>query len=466
MQKRFVILFILFLISNLSGCGLIKRQDSTLSFTAPENFIYSGKNSISEKWWQDFNDPALNTLVETALGNNFSLQAALNRLQQVESTSRTTASSLYPTLAGEGTTQTESKKVNGTTSSSQSFLVGLTASYEVDLWGRVRSLNDAAQLDVYASSMDLETAAITLSSQVATTWYQLNDKRNQLKIIDQQIATNTKSLELIKLQFRTGNVGISDVLQQQQVIEANKGERAQGIAERDQTFYALNILLGKPPTSQGFIPETVSSIELTPLPKTGLPAELIKRRPDLQSAFFAVQAADARVAAAIAAQYPALSISAKLTTSGSSTRDLFNNWLTSLAANLIGPIFDAGERASEADRQKALASEKLNRYSQNVLIALGEVENALIKEEQQQLYITSINHQLELAQQSMQQIKHRYLQGVENYQRVLTALVSLQNLQQQQLTARLIAITNRIELCRALAGGWEFSQENSIRSIR
>lgn len=463
MHKTFSTLFILLLSLNLNGCGFGKKQDSILPFSPPETFLQSGVKQVADKWWQDFNDPLLNSLVETALAGNFSLQAALDRLQQVNSKYSTTASALYPTLDGEGTTQTESTRINGTTSSAQSFLVGLTASYEIDLWGRVRSLTEAAQLDTYASSMDLETAAITLSAQVATTWYQLNDKRQQLEIIDQQIDTNKKSLELINLQFRTGTVSIADVLQQKQVIASNEGTRAQLIAERDQTFYALNILLGKPPTSRDFIPETVSFVELSPLPQTGLPAELIRRRPDLKSAFFAVQAADARVAAAIAAQYPTLSISAKLNTSGNSTRDLFDNWLSSLAANLVSPLFDAGERASEADRQRALASEKMNTYSQSVLEALGEVENALIKEQQQQLYIVSIDNQLALAQQATEQIKHRYTQGVENYQRVLTALISSQNLQQQQLSARLTAIINRIELCRALAGGWKFGQENSLR---
>ena len=461
MNKIVSTFFTLALSLILLGCSFKTNQEPAVGFTLPDTFSQNGQEVLSDKWWQDFNDPTLNTLIDQALGENFSLKAALNRLQQAEASYRVTASDLYPALDGTASADTDRTRASGSTSGSQSYLLGVTASYEVDLWGRIQSLTEAARLDVLGSSMDLETAAITISSQVASTWYQLREQRKRLEVIDQQIITNNKGLQIIRLQFRTGQVGIADILQQQQLIESNTGERAQLIASRDQTFHALNILLGLSPTSTDSIPTGEYVLHLPPLPETGVPAELIQKRPDMQSAFLAVQAADANVAAAIAAQYPTLSISADLNTFGDSTRDLFSDWFSSLAANLVGPIFDAGQRASETDRKRAIAREKLNTYSQTALEALAEVENALIKEEQQRVYITSIDNQLKLAKQSMAQIKNRYIQGMENYQRVLTALVSLQNLQQQYYSARLTLITNRIELCRALAGGWKFSQNNS-----
>ena len=461
MNKKIYTFFILTLSLLLWGCSFTPHEKPSVGFTLPDTFSQNGQAVMTDKWWQDFNDPILNTLVDKALGNNFSLKAALNRLQQAEATHRVTASDLYPTLNGTASADTDRTRASNSTSGSQSYLMGFTASYEVDLWGRIRSLTEAAQLDVLGSSMDLETAAITLSSQVASTWYQLCEQRKRLGVIDQQIITNKKALQIIRLQFRTGNVGIADVLQQQQLIESNMGERAQLLASRDQTFHALNILLGLAPTSTDIIPTKEYVLQLPPLPATGLPADLIQKRPDMQSAFLAVQAADANVAAAIAAQYPTLSLSADLNTFGDSTRDLFNDWFTSLGANLVGPIFDAGQHAAETDRKRAIAREKLNNYSQTALEALAEVENALIQEKQQRIYIASIDNQLKLAEQSMTQIKNRYIQGSEDYQRVLTALVSLQNLQQQYYSARLALITNRIELCRTLAGGWKFSQNNS-----
>ena len=171
----------------------------------------------------------------------------------------------------------------------------------------------------------------------------------------------------------------------------------------------------------------------------------------MKSDYFDALAADRRVAAAIADRYPRLSITADANTFGSAT-DLFSNWFFSLAANLVGPIIDGGSRRAEVDRTTAVAQEKVYIWGQTILDAIGEVEDALKLEAEQKKLLGSLNIQLELATKTVENVRNRYTQGAENYQRVLTALLSQQTLQRDVLRSRQQLIAFRISLYRALGG--------------
>jgi outer membrane protein TolC len=227
--------------------------------------------------------------------------------------------------------------------------------------------------------------------------------------------------------------------------------------------HQLAILLGYSPL-QSVAPRVSELVNLPLMPQTGLPAELIQRRPDIRSAFYAVQAADSELAAAIADRFPRLSLTAGVDTSAAHTRDLFDNWLATLAANLATPIIDGGLRKAEVDRTRAVASEALNTYGQTILDALGEVEDALAREQHQRDFITSLDKQLELAGQVVERVRDRYLQGTVDYQRVLDALLSQQTLQCSILAAKCDLVQDRIELCRALGTGWELEQPQQNQS--
>ncbi len=147
-----------------------------------------------------------------------------------------------------------------------------------------------------------------------------------------------------------------------------------------------------------------------------------------------------------------MSISADLNTSASSAHHLFNNWLASLAANIVGPILDGGSRQAEVDRTSAAAREKLHAYGEALLVAVGEVEDALVQEKEQRLLINSLEIQLDLATRTLESVKDRYKQGAENYQRVLTALLSQQGLQRNLVSGNQQLISYRIDLYRALGG--------------
>ncbi|MGK2907140.1 MAG: efflux transporter outer membrane subunit, partial [Desulfuromonadales bacterium] len=441
----------------LAACAPLS-SDQPSAMQPQGKFTVSGEAQLPVQWWTSFKDPALDRLIDQALADNFTLQSAWDRLDGARAVARKAGSDLTPQLNGEAGFGVNGSRVNSRSNSSQIFNLGLASSYEIDLWGRIRSTTDAAVLDSLASEESLQTTALTLSAQVATTWFQYLEQLGQIEILEQQQNTNEQTLELISLQFRTGQVSIADLLQQRQVVESRRGERALAAGRAQVLQNQLAVLLGVAPDHAPQL--AVSKLgELPPLPETGLQSSLLERRPDVRTAWLQLQAADQRVAAAVADRFPRISLTGRASTTEEQIEDLFTNWLASLTANLLVPLIDGGQRRAEVERSQALAAEAFHDYGQTVLEALAEVENALTQEQRQQESLASIDRQLQLSVQATRRIRDRYLNGAEDYQRVLGALLSTQLLQRIQLSARLELFVNRINLCRALAGGWEMSRQ-------
>lgn len=433
----------------LAGCTAIPAPRE-LSIEPPPRFTQTGgEQQISDRWWRDFRDASLDSLIEQALSENFTLHAAWSRLRQAEAVTRRERATLWPSLDLQGSVNHQD---SDTTRAETSRQVGFSAAYEVDLWGRLRAGSEATALDAEASAADLRTAAISLSAEVADTWYQLLEQRAQLALVEGQIETNRQLLALVEARFRIGQTSASDIYRQRQLLAQTEGELAQANARLDVLKHQLNILLGSYPGTR-LLPAQARLPILGPLPATGVPAQLLQRRPDLQAARLRLGAADARAAAAVAARYPRIDLSAALTSS-SSSGELFSNWFSNLAAQLTAPLFDGGQRSAEAQRARAVALEALNDYRQALLEAIGEVETALAAELGQRRYLTSLEAQLQHAAAVQRQERQRYFQGDSDYLSVLDALRSRQALERQQVTAQRQLISDRILLVRALAGGW------------
>ncbi len=425
----------------------------------PEEFTATGDAVLPEEWWRSFEDPGLDRLVGLALESNLELRGAWDRLARAEAVARREGADLRPSLdysAGAGTSWSRRELADGSFSTDRNddFSLGLAASFEVDLWGGIESAAQAARLDVLASAEALQAAAITLSAGVATTWYALVAENGQLDLLKRQQETNRQVLELVTLRFRMSRAGAADVLRQRQLIESLQGEIERVGARAKVLEHQLAILLGRSPT-EPVAPRAAQLITLPPLPDTGLPIELLQRRPDVKNAYYRVMAADRRVAVAVADRYPRLFLSAQASTSADHPGDLFQTWLAGLGADLVGPILDGGRRDAEVDRTRAVLSESLHDYGQVILDSLGEVEDALVTERKQRDLIASLQRQLELSDQVIERIRESYTKGAVDYLRVLETLSTNQALQRNVLEAERQLIEYRIDLCRALAGGWE-----------
>jgi outer membrane protein TolC len=246
------------------------------------------------------------------------------------------------------------------------------------------------------------------------------------------------------------------VFRQRQLVEATQGQLIQAREQLVLLHHALSVLCGRPAGQP--VEQAAQLVELPGLPVLGLPTEVLQRRPDVRSAWRAVQAADARVAVAITDKYPSLGLSASADFTSTRVQDLFDDWVASLAANVVGPLFDAGRRQAEVERTEAVLSQLVNQYSQTVLEALQDVEDALTQEAHQARYLASLQDQLRLARVVRQKTYDRYKRGQFDYLRVLEALRTEQQLEVSELAAQRLLLEHRIDLCRSIAGTWDMER--------
>ncbi len=444
----------------LTACATA-NQRIAIETPLPGAFSRSGELPLADNWWELFADDDLNTLMDTALRDNLSLRATWDRLAQADAIARRDGAARLPAVDLDGSAEQVRGEDIATT---RDYATGVAASYEVDLWGRVRSTAQAAQLDARAVAAALDTAAISLSAEVAGSWYQLVEQRGQLALLAQQAAYNERVEELVTLRFRMGQAQAADVLRQRQLVEQTLGDSEDVRAQIMVLEHQLAVLLGKAPGSMIFSArETLDALPV--LPNTGLPLELIERRPDIREAFYRVYAADARLAAAIADRYPRIDLTAGINSMATTPGDLFSTWLASLAARFAVPLFDAGRRVAEVDRNRAAVSEQLNAYENTVLLALQDVEDALAQETGQHKLIASLERRLQLADEVILRLRDRYIQGATDYLDILDTLVNQQDLARRLLTARRELLDFRINLARALAGGWDLQRPQPRRLV-
>ena len=444
----------------LTACASV-TQRSGIDTPLPGAFSMTGTVPLTDRWWEMFADPDLDTLMDSALRDSLSLRATWDRLAQADAIARRDGAARLPAVNLDGSAEhTRGEDI----ATRRDYAVGIAASYELDLWGRVRSTAQAAQFDARAAAAALNTAAISLSAEVAGSWYQLVEQRGQLALLQRQASYNERVEELVTLRFRMGQAQAADVLRQRQLVEQTRGDSEDVRARIRVLEHQLAVLLGKAPGSVTFAAR--QSLDALPaLPDTGLPLELIERRPDIRAAFYRVQAADARVATAIAERYPRIDLSAATNSLATSPGDLFSSWLANLAARLAVPLFDAGRRVAEVDRNRAVLSEQLNAYEDTVLLALQDVEDALAREDHQHKKIASLERRLQLADEVILRLRDRYIQGATDYLDILDTLVNQQDLARRLLTARRELLDFRIELARALAGGWDLQRPQPRRLV-
>ncbi len=447
---------IVFLTLALGGCTNREVVCPSLACHVPA-FSSSGQADMSNRWWTAFGDSELDCHIEHTLSGNYTLAAAWERLAAAEALTRREASDLLPDVDG----LSDAVGVFRSHGREESlFTMGLEASYEVDLWGRIRSYVAAESLRASATREDYHATALTLSAEVARVWFSLLEAHAQLALLDEQIETNLTAQELQEARFALGQIRSPDVLRQRQLVQSTR-EQAVVVQSRIELLeHLLAVLQGEAPQAVTYDVQATLP-DLPPLPSTGLPSELLNRRPDVLRDFLALQAADYDVASAVRDLYPRLNLSASVITAAKSPENLFHEWIATVAGQLIGPLLDGGQRRAEVDRTNAVVRERFAEYAQTVLIAFREVEDALARERYQLDRIDLLNSQLDLARLTSRQLREQYLIREADYLDVLSAITAEQRLQRSVLSARLELLLIRINLYVALAGDFESYPQDS-----
>ena len=443
----------------LSSCAHFKPERRLVEEAPlPDTFsIYAdGPSNAGAPWWLHLNTPELDALIDQALARGFTIQEAEARLRQAMAQARRDRAALVPDVnLGADASATRRELVEqGGDGTVESYGIGLAvASYELDLWGRVRSLANASGRQAAASREDFRTAAITLSAQVAEAWVRLVAERATQQLLREQTRTNSTVLELLQLRFRNSMSTALAIYQQEQVLR--ESEAAIPLSEAREAALAnqLAILLGRPAGSTLHVAAT-NLPALPASPSIGIPADLLANRPDIRSAGLRLESADYQLAAARADRLPALRISAGARYEAGTLELLFDNWALNLAGNLTAPLIDGGRRRAEVDRSVAVTDERLVAYRRTVANAFREVEDAVMNETKQAEHIAGLTRQLESATAALDEAQIRYRNGLIDYLPVLTQILSVQRIDRALIAQRVQLGLYRIALCRALGGAW------------
>ncbi len=414
-------------------------------------FSESGADTMDARWWTVFEDPALDAAIAEGLSDNFTVRAAWARLEAAEAVVRRARAPWFPSLTATTDVAIRSDRpvVDGDTGP---VTVGLAASWEIDLWGRIRAqvLGESAAREIVRE--DAHTAALSLSAQIADAWIAIGAAREELALLDEQLHANTGMAEVVEARFLNGVVRQADALRQQRLLEQTRAQQVARLEDLEVLEHQLAVLLGRPPTL-AIDPIPTALPDAPPLPDAGLPAELVRRRPDVRAAEQAVRRADAGVAEAVADQFPRLTLGGAISNAPASPQALVSGWIGSFVANLLAPIFEGGRRKAEVRRARAEAEAILHEYGDAVLVAMQEVEDALARNRRQAQILANLDTQVDLATRTAEGLEAQYVGGLSvSYLDVLTAQTTAQQLRRQHIDARARLLTLRVDLYRALAG--------------
>ncbi len=446
------------LLAVLPACNPHVRRDPDQSQVAvPQAFGAQPEGprvAAPDRWWEAFGDAGLDALADRLFADNLDLKQSWARLAQARAMATQAGSARWPTLdlsasVGRG----RSYDFLGNANDTNQYGLSAMASYEVDLWGKVEARAQAADADVVAARFDVEATAMSLSGELVSAWYGLAEQQAQLALLQGQLETNETLLELVRLRFAQGLASAVDVLQQQGQVRRIQTQRPLIEARQAVLANRLASLMGLTPGGLAYAPPTTLPV-LPAAPATGLPGELLRRRPDVQAARARAMAADHRIAVALADRFPALRLTASTGFQSIDLADLVDRWIWNVVANLTGPIIDGGRRAAVVEAERAGLRVQLAGLGKSILRAIVEVEDALVQEARQAEHLQALDAQLDDARSLLEQSQARYLEGLTDYVPVLTALQGLQTTEQSRVTAHAQQVTFRIQLYRALGGDW------------
>lgn len=420
----------------------------------------------SATWWQGIGSAELDALMAEARVNNLDLAAATARIAQVEAQSRVTSSALWPQLSlgadagrrgplDEGAARREDNIVAGTELDTESYGLSLSASYEVDFWGRNRANRDAALENLRASTYDRQTVALTVTTETASTYLSILSLRDQIAIADNNLANARDILGVVEARTRLGAVSPADLAQQRGVVAAQEAILAPLLQQERVALTTLAVLLGRNPQDITVVARSLGDLTVPPV-SGGVPSELLQRRPDIARAEADLAAADANVAAARAAFFPSLDLSTVLNLETATLSTLFGpaGAAYSIAGALTQPIFDGGRLIAEEDLALARREELIASYRSSILNGFSDVETAMgeVRALADQVRLQQV--QVAEAQTAFDIVGARYTAGAVDLIELLNAQRTLFDAQDRLGQLRLQQMQAAISLYRALGGGW------------
>jgi multidrug efflux system outer membrane protein len=431
---------------------------------APSAFRFE-PNDVTEtadiQWWKQFGDPVLDQLIDAALANNLSVKVAAANVEQALAVITQTRSSLFPQVGYSATGERERIPNTGVVATipnypnpQSAYQALLTASWEIDLWGRIRRLSEAAQANMLATDEARRGVILTLVASVATSYIALRGLDEQLVIANRTLGTYSESVRLYQLQFKYGQTSQMTVSQAQSQYETAAAQIPQIQTQIAQTENALSVLLGRNPAP---IPRGKSIYDLAlPAVPAGVPSSLLTRRPDLLQAEQSLIAANAQIGAARALYFPTISLTGALGSSSTDLSDLFKGptrvW--NYAGQVIGPIFTFGAVSGQVAQAEAAQQAALYNYQFSIQNAFADVDNALVANQNVKTQLAAQERLVAALADYARLAKLQYDGGYAPYSTVLQAEQALFPAELTLALVRASVFTSAANIYKAMGGGW------------
>lgn len=413
------------------------------------------------QWWTTFNDPLLTKLIQRAAADNFDMAAAEARIRQARARRGIVFGGLLPSVNGFASASKNpdfSSSNGGLVGTGDLFTAGFDASWELDIFGRVRRNLEATDAGIDRAIADRRDVWVSLAAEVASTYAQVRASQEQLRAAYGNLTAQRDTQSLTKKLYDAGVVGALDVANSTAQVESTTSRIPAYESSVREGIYTLSVLVGQPPAS--LLQELVTPAPI-PMPPAkipvGLPSELLQRRPDLRRAEADLHAATARVGAAVAEQYPRISLTGGYGTQNTNTSDLVGlatqYWTVGAGATL--PLFEGGRIQSNIALQKATTDEALATYRQKVLVALKEVEIALVNFTQQQARRAALDRTVDANRDAVGLATQLYAAGRTDFLNVLAAQRALLDSMESLAASDRAVADQSIALYKALGGGWD-----------
>jgi NodT family efflux transporter outer membrane factor (OMF) lipoprotein len=411
----------------------------------------------SADWWHGFGSEKLDELIAEAQRSNDDLAVAIARVQEADAQARIAGAPLLPSIDfGADATRQQAQIAGAGHGTFNTFNPALTASYELDFWGKNRASRASARATALASHYDKETVALTVISSVATTYFQILQFRDRLDVARQNLVNGQKILRGLQLQQAAGIATALDVAQQETTVALLDAAIPPLQQQFRQTVNALALLLGKTPESIDVNTGTLNSLK-SPLVVEGLPSQLLSRRPDVAESEQQLISANADITVARAALFPSIQLTASGGYESSALSSLINpaSRVWSVTAGLTQPIFHGGALRGQVVFSNAHYAELLSSYHKTVISAFGNVENALVAARQTKEQQSRQQTAVDTAQRAFQYAQIQMSAGTVNILTVLNTENALFSAQDELVQVQLLHLQSLVDLFTALGGGWQ-----------
>jgi multidrug efflux system outer membrane protein len=433
----------------------------------PKSFTYAdkeAKDAADTEWWKQFHDPVLDNLIGEALENNKNVKIAAANIEQAAGILTQTRSPLFPqvTYGSGGGRQmgSDTMATRSPVNPQYSTQIFAGASWELDLWGRVRRLTESARANLFASEEARRGVILSLVATVAGDYLQLRGLDEQLLIARRNLDAYGKSVELFELQFQYGQTNMLNVEQARTQYETAAASIPQIESQIIQLENAISILLGHNP---GPIPRGKTIAELMfPVVPAGLPSQLLERRPDLLQSEQNLIAANAQIGAAKAQYFPTIALTGNYGYASATLADLFKGpsrtW--SYGGSITGPIFTAGAISGQVEQTEAAQKAALLSYESSIQSAFADVENALVIREKLTGQIQAQERLVKASREYERLAKLQYDGGATSYLTVLSAQQQLFPAELNLALLRASLFSSYANLYKAMGGGWVAKAEH------